>query len=406
MTARHGGQTPTGPAMRRILVVGYGIAGLTAAETLRDAGFDGELTIVGGEHDRPYSRPALSKALLSDPHRPADPTVLALTDSQHRSVEILGVRAAELRRDERTIRCSDGSILAYDGLVIATGSRPRRFTDSPHELTLRTREDALELRRRLTARPHVTIIGGGPLGMEVASGARDFDCEVQLVHRGTPMENQIGTFLGGICADKAQDHGVTLINDFARSVDSSTSSGGGTALRRGAVNLASGAQLDTELLVSAVGEDPEIAWLGDSDLLTDKRLVTDERGFVAENIIAVGDVAWTAVGQEGPDGLALRRAPLWTHAIDQSRAAALALIKGREADPFHPRPYFWTEQFGLHIRMCGDLPEGEPLIVDGDPAKRSALLHWPSDAESGRPGTAAAINYRYPIPRLRRLANS
>ncbi|BFO18720.1 hypothetical protein SHKM778_51080 [Streptomyces sp. KM77-8] len=147
----------TGP-LERVVVVGNGIAGLTAADTLREAGFDGELTVVGDEPHAAYSRPALSKALLLDGD---DMTAHELPPAGHGATELLGVRATGLDPDRRRVTLDDGTALPYDRVVLATGSRARRLSDLPEELTLRGLEDALALRARLTAKPSVVVIGGG-----------------------------------------------------------------------------------------------------------------------------------------------------------------------------------------------------------------------------------------------------
>lgn len=382
--------------MRRIVLVGYGVAGLTAADALREAGFDGELTIVGEEPSTPYSRPALSKALLSDAAGTADLSFLELPAPAHGATELLGRRAVDLRPGERSVLLDDGHTLEYDGLVIATGARPRRLTAGPEEFTLRNLPEALTLRTRLAARPRVTVLGGGPLGMEVASGARGLGCAVTVVSRGTPMAAQAGRFLGRLCARAAVDHGVRLVDDVAVGVESGAT-GAVPADAGVVVALGSGEKLETQLLVTAVGDELNDEWLAGSGLLRDGRLVVDDRGLVAPGVAAAGDIAWHRT-LAGP-----RRVPLWTQAIEQARVAAQGLLHGAAAEPFVPRPYFWTEQFGLQLRMAGPVPRGEPVVVDGDPDDGSALLHWEAGGP-GSPGTAAAMNYRIPVPRLRRLA--
>ncbi|MER7035414.1 FAD-dependent oxidoreductase, partial [Streptomyces albidoflavus] len=155
-----------GGTIRRVVVVGNGIAGLTAADTLREAGFDGRLTVVGDEPHPAYSRPALSKALLLDG---ADLSSHKLPAASHGADELLGVRAVGLDPDRRLVTLDEGTALPYDRLVLATGSRARRLSALPDELTLRGLDDALSLRSRLANRPSVVVVGGGPLGMEIAS---------------------------------------------------------------------------------------------------------------------------------------------------------------------------------------------------------------------------------------------
>lgn len=371
--------------MKRVVVVGNGIAGTTAADTLRNEGFDGDLVVVGGESYSPYSRPALSKAALAGGDGP-DPESVYLPESTHGATEYLGVRAVSLRVGEQELVLADGRTLQFDGLVITTGARPHRFTDSGSEFNLRSLDHALALHKRLSERPAVTVLGGGALGMEVASGARDMGCDVAVVHRGTPMARQTGSFLGEFLTSRARDRGVRFINDIARDVRQSSSTE--ATLR---VELAEAGAITSPVVITAVGDIPDTAWLDSSGLLDDGRLITDEFGIVAPGIAAAGDAVW----QRSATGL--KRKPLWTTAIEQAKVAAQSLLKGPQEVKNQPT-YFWTEQFGLSVRTMGDVPQaGQPEVVDGDLSEDRALLRWES-------GAMAAVNYRIPIPKLRRMA--
>lgn len=379
----------TGTRLRRIVVIGNGIAGLTACDSLRAAGFDGELTVVGDERHAPYSRPALSKALLREDD---DGTSHRLPAPTHEATELLGVTAARLDLDRKTVILDDGTDLPYDGLVVATGSRARRLGNdqAAGELTLRSLDDALLLRRRLVSRPSVVVIGDGVLGMEIASGCLAVGCEVTLVSRDGPLLNQLGPHLSAVFTGAARRSGLTIVP--AGSVR--LTSAGGHPL----VVLDGGVTLEAELVVSAVGDIPNVEWLATSGLLTDGSLVVDSRGRVRPEVVAAGDVATFQTGR------GVRRIPLWTSAIDQSKAAATALVRGNDAPELTFQPYFWTEQFGLHLKACGFLPlAGPPELRDGEPGTTPALLRWSHDDGSG---TAVAINYRIPVPRLRRLAQT
>lgn len=375
--------------LERIVIVGNGIAGVTAADTLRELGFVGDLTIVGDELHPAYSRPALSKALLRDEQ--GDDGHL-LPAPGHGATEIRGRRATGVDLFDRLVRLDDRTDLPFDGLVIATGCRPRRLAwgpEAPDEVTLRTVEDARELRARLTACPTVIVIGGGPLGMEIASACRDAGCSVTVVTQGPPLAVQLGAHLSEILTQAALDLGVTVVStELARPERAGT----GTQVR-----LAEGPVLSADLVITAAGDIPNVEWLADSGLLRDGRLLTDASGVVAPGIVAAGDVATQDTGH------GLRRTPLWMSAIEQGRAAARALL-GQMAANADPRPYFWTEQFGLSVKAVGHLPlKGAPVLVDGDPEQRRMLLHWP-DAPDG--GAAVSVNYRIPVPRLRALGRA
>ena len=389
--------------MRRIVVVGNGIAGLTACDSLRAAGYDGELTVVGAERHHPYSRPALSKALLHNDDGNGDGGLRAheLPEPTHNATELLGVSAAGLDIEGRVVRLDGGGELPYDGLVIASGSRAKRLAPgqgaggprhdgSPRELTLRTIEDAIALKQRVADHPSVLVIGGGPLGMEVASGCLEVGCEVTLVSDVQPLSRQLGDHLSGIFTTAAAKRGLRVVRGGkARFIDSDAGS---------RVALADGTELEADLVVTAIGDEPNVDWLAGSNLLVDGQLRVDSRGRLRPEIVAAGDVA------SFPTRRGVERIPLWTSAIDQAKIAAVGLLKGDSAPEFDFQPYFWTEGFGLSLKAVGFTPVlGAPDYCEPGNGPDSLLLRWENQDGSG---TAVAINYRIPIPKLRRLADA
>ncbi|GEP48056.1 pyridine nucleotide-disulfide oxidoreductase [Microbacterium saccharophilum] len=358
--------------MRRVVVVGNGIAGLTSCETLRAEGFDGDLVVVGAEPEPAYSRPALSKALLK-PDGGLDGHELA--PASHGATELRGVHATALDADARRVALSDGSLLDYDGLVIASGSRARRLTDSPHEHTLRELRDAVALRGALAGRPSVTVVGGGVLGMEVASGALAAGCDVTLVANAVPMVRQLGPYLAGVLGASATAQGLkTMVARDVRVVD-----------RGGHLQVsADDRMIETDVVVTVVGDLPNTEWLGHSGPLH-----TDSRGRLGDGVVAAGDVArW--------DGI---RTPLWTSAIEQAKVAAATLLRGDDAPVLAFQPYFWIEQFGIHLKAVGGIPlDGDPEVLEQDDVGQ--LLRWTHDDGTR---TAVSVNWRIPIPKLRRL---
>ena len=373
--------------LKQIVVVGNGIAGLTAADSLRAGGFDGELTIVGAEARAAYSRPALSKALL---RRDADLTAHALPAPEHGATELLGVAARSLHPERRILSLDDGTALGYDGLVIATGSRARRLGPGTDELVLRTLDDAALLRTRIAARPDVVIVGGGPLGMEVASGALEAGCRVTLVTNEPPLARHLGIHLSRMIVSAALDRGLTLISDDGAHV---IERGG-----RSVLALRDGRVVEGDLLLTAVGDIPDTAWLTGSGLGGSGALAVDSRARLSPRIVAAGDVAAVPT----PSGHA--RSPIWHSAIEQARVAAAALLQGDAAAELRAQPYFWTEQFDLTIRVAGFSPlDGAPEVIDGGDGDGPALLRW---RHADGTATAVSVNYRIPIPRLRRLCEA
>lgn len=382
-----------GSVMRRILIVGNGIAGLTAADTLRAHGFDGDLTIVGAEHHAPYSRPALSKAALLDV---GEMTSHELPEPGHEAVVMPGVAAVGLDVARRRVQLDDGDDLGYDGLVIASGARARRFgVDIAAEHTMRTIEDAIGLRAVLGQSPSVVVIGSGPLGWEVASGCISHGVDVTVVSDGPPLSRLLGGFLSDLFVRAAVDHGLKIITGTAVGVRDGAGDGA-------QVTLLDGSVLAADIVVSAIGDVPNVEWLTDAGLLVDGALTVDRRGRIPGHgeIVAAGDVACF------PTTRGVRRVPLWTSAIDQAKVAAVALLRGEDAPSLDFFPYFWTEGFGLSLKASGWLPvEGEPdEVLGGDPAGTGAgLMRW---RHGEADGAAVALNHRMAVPALKRLAKS
>jgi NADPH-dependent 2,4-dienoyl-CoA reductase/sulfur reductase-like enzyme len=302
---------------------------------------------------------------------------------------MLGVRATALDVERRLITLDDRTTLPYDRLVLATGSRARRLSGLPGELTLRGLDDALALRARLAPRPPVVVVGGGPLGMEVASGALASGCPVTVVSQGTPLAGQLGTHLAGVLTGAAIERGLKIVETDAARLEQV-----GGDVR---VVLHDGSVLEADLVLTAVGDVPDTRWLAGTGLVGDGVLEVDARGLVRRDIAAAGDLA--AV----PTPYGTRRLPFWTSAIEQAKVAAAALLRGEAAEPLRHQPYFWTEQFGHHLKAVGYLPvDGAPEFVDGGP-DGPALLRWSRPDGSA---VAAALDYRIPVPRLRRLSRA
>jgi NADPH-dependent 2,4-dienoyl-CoA reductase/sulfur reductase-like enzyme len=255
---------------------------------------------------------------------------------------------------------------------------------------VRTIEDAIRLKESVASRPSVIVIGGGPLGMEVASGCLHVGCEVTLVSDVKPLSRQLGDHLADIFTSAAHRRGLRMVGSGkARLLDH----GEGTK-----VVLSDGTELEADLVVTAIGDEPNVDWLAGSNLVVDGQLRVDSRGRLRPEIVAAGDVA------SFPTRRGVERVPLWTSAIDQAKVAAVGLLKGDAAPEFDFQPYFWTEGFGLSLKAVGFTPVvGAPdYCVPGEGAD-SVLLRWENQDGSG---TAVAINYRIPIPKLRRVADA
>lgn len=351
--------------MRRILVVGASLAGLRAAETLRAEGYDGTLTILGAESHVPYDRPPLSKDLLAGTLGEQD-IRLPVTDDL-RAEWILGDAGMALELDRRLVRTQSGRELPFDGLVLATGSRPRRLRGLDPErsgvVQLRTLDDALALRAALAGRPRVLLVGGGFIGVEVASVARAGGCDVTIVSLDPPLA-VAGGLVSAACAGLLGDHGVDL--RIGRSVAHVPGEGPVSA-----VVLDDGTRLEVDLVVVAVGAEPATGWLEGAGLRIENGIACDACCAVldAESVVAAGDVARWRNPLFG--GMAMR-VEHWTNAVEQGIAAARTLLHGGgPATSYAAVPSFWSDHFGTRVQSVG-LPQlGDRVdVVDGSPQER------------------------------------
>ncbi|EHK88055.1 ferredoxin reductase [Saccharomonospora azurea SZMC 14600] len=377
--------------LRQVVIAGGSIAGVTAAQALRAQNFDGGITLLSDELHSPYSRVPLSKGVLSGKETPESTALPALGDD----VTVhLGARVSRLRSDRRRVVLDDGEEVPYDGLVVATGARARRLAEPGRagEHVVRTLDDAVRLKDRLRGARSVVVVGGGYLGMEVASTCRELGLAVTVVDRDPPLRRLLGGWLANLIVDTAAEHGVR----FVRAPDGVRLVG-----RPDIVGVDCGELLiEADVVVSAVGDLPNTEWLARSGVRLAGGLVVDEHCRVAPGIVAAGDVTTRA------DGTTTRRSPHWTSAVLQGQTAARTLLRrgASVASPASSVPYYWTEQFGLDLKISGEIPAtAAPTVLSGDPAQRSALLQWNQD---GRPVAAASLNHRVPIAKLKRLAQA
>jgi NADPH-dependent 2,4-dienoyl-CoA reductase/sulfur reductase-like enzyme len=373
------------------VVVGGSVAAVTFASELRRLGYDQGVTLLSDEMWVPYARPPLSKGVLTGADTVESVSLPPFDDDV---CVRLGARATGLDLDRRRVLLSEGDDVPFDKLFIATGARARtlRQESATPETVLRTVEDCLSLRDQFARRPSVVIVGGGFLGMELASSCRGLGLATTVVDLGAPLVVQLGPFLASVLTAAALDAGVQVLQS-----PSGVDLLGGSDRIEG-VQLEDGTRVEGDLVLTAVGCRPNVEWLAGSGLSTAGGVLVDQRCQVAEGVFAAGDVASSRHGS----ALEARRTPHFTHAVEQARAAAVALVMGHDAPPYRPAAYFWTEQFGLTVKLCGRLPlMGVPHLLAGSLRERHALLQW---RDGGLPVGSASINHRMPIKKLRALA--
>ncbi|MFH8680177.1 NAD(P)/FAD-dependent oxidoreductase [Streptomyces lydicus] len=378
---------------RPIAVVGASAAGLAAAETLRRSGWRGPLTLIGAEPHLPYDRPPLSKQLL---HGAWEPEKLRLrTEEQLAPLDLdlrLGTRATGLDVATRTLTLDGAETLACAGVVIATGVAARTLPGADRLTgvhTLRTLDDALALRGRLTkggapagegvagggGPRRLVIVGNGVLGCEAAAVARELGHEVTVVGiEGTPMAAAVGTDVGTLLTEEHRDRGVRLLTGTVEGFDTTDPADGRgpqvTAVRLApgstseSGGAAGGTRLPADTVLVAIGSRPAVDWLTDPALDTTDGLRCDAYCAAAPGVYAAGDVArWDHPTHGRPLRFEHRM-----NATEQGMAAARNLLAELAADgsigtgdgtpaperrPFAPVPYFWSDQYDLKIQAYG-----------------------------------------------------
>ena len=351
----------------RVVVVGASLAGLSALETLRQEGYEGELIAVGAEAVLPYDRPPLSKQVLQG-HWEPDKAVLR-EQAQYDALGVtwhLGRRAVALDPAVRTVTLDDGEPLAYDGLVIATGAVPRWLPGSEGLAgihVLRTLDDCLVLRADFETASRVCVVGAGFIGAEVAASARVRGLDVTVLEAlPAPLARAFPAEMGAACAALHLDQGV----DLRCGVTVAGFEGNG---RVTGVRLGDGSVVEADVVVVGVGVMPETDWLESSGLPLDNGVVCDSTcATAAPGVVAAGDIArW-------PNNLfgETMRIEHWSNAVEQGAAAAKRLLAGPgEAVDFAPVPYFWSDQYDAKIQFLGRCrPTDEVRIVDGSIEER------------------------------------
>ncbi|MEV5479692.1 MULTISPECIES: NAD(P)/FAD-dependent oxidoreductase [Streptomyces] len=381
--------------MDHIVVVGASAAGLTAADTLRRAGFAGTLTMVGDELRPPYDRPPLSKQVLAGDWEPHKATLLQENAIQRLGMHLtLGRRATGLDPVARTVDLDGGERIGYDGLIIATGLRPRRLPfgrDLAGVHVLRTLDDALTLRAQLLGGPRVVVIGAGFLGSEIAATARGLGLDVTLVDvEATPLARQVGPEIGELVAQMHRDHGVEV--RMRRRVTDVIGQNGRVA----AVVLDDGTRLAADVVVVAIGSVPATDWLTDSGIPLGDGVLCDPTCQAVAGVYAAGDVAnWPHPLAGGRIRLEQR-----ANATQQAVIAAKNLLVGPNRSlSYAPIPFGWTDQYDTKIQIHGWCPpEAYAEVVDGDlPSRTFVALYYAGGRVVGALGwnsPRALLQYR------------
>jgi NADPH-dependent 2,4-dienoyl-CoA reductase/sulfur reductase-like enzyme len=372
--------------LARVVVVGAGLGGLRAAEGLRAAGYSGHITIVGDEPLLPYNRPPLSKEALKTGIE-ADGLYFRRRASVDDVEWRLGTGVDHVNVETPAVVLTDGTVLPFAGLVVATGIRTRRLPIPGPEIGrygLRTMADAVNLRKHLKPGARLLVIGAGFIGCEVAATARLLGVEVDVVALDAePMIRPLGPDVGAALRKRHEQHGVRF--HLGHTVDHFEGDG-----RVESAVLDDGTVLKADVVLEAVGSVPNTESLANTGAdLTDGVLADDNLRVVGVPFaaVAVGDVARypNLRFDDVP-----RRIEHWNLPTETGRRAGAtlaALMAGSDlpSEVFAPLPAFWSDQYDHQLQSYGQPDLGdEVVVVEGD-------LSGPSIVEYRRAGDVVGV---------------
>jgi 3-phenylpropionate/trans-cinnamate dioxygenase ferredoxin reductase component len=345
---------------RRVVIVGAGAAGDGAAEALRKAGFDGPVVLVGRDRHPAYHRPYLSKQFLRD-ELPIDRVPLRHRDDYEKlNIEWLGERTAiGASRAESSVVLDDGRFLRFDVLVLATGGNPRWLDTIPrldNVFALRSLDDGVALKQALAGARRPLIIGAGFIGAEVAASARMLGKEPLLVEVApVPLGRALGEEMGQVYARIHRDRGVDLRTSTA------VSEWIPNASRVQAVRLGDGAPEEVDLVLVAVGIEPELALARDLELpMGVGGVLVDETLQAEADVYCAGDIA----AHRHPVFGRNLRVEHWQVARKQGQAIGNAIA--HEPTPYHELPWFWSDQYDVNLQYLGNAVAFDQAVWRGD----------------------------------------
>ena len=354
------------------VIVGGGLAGAKAAETLRAEGYDGEVVLVSAEAERPYERPPLSKGYLlgSDERDSAFVHPKAWYD-EHDVQLRLSTRATALDPDAHEVELGHGERLQYEKLLLATGSIPRRLgvpgAESEGVLYLRELPDSDRIRETLTSGARIVVVGAGWIGLEVAAAARHHGADVTVLEvADLPLQRVLGDDIARVFADLHREHDVDL--RLGTGVEQLRPVGGGLS-----VVDSTGDEIDADAVVVGVGIRPALELAESARLSIDDGVAVDASlRTSAPDVYAAGEVA----AAEHPIlGMRIRVEHL-ANALNGGPVAARSML-GQDV-VYDELPYFFTDQYDLGMEYIGHAPPGsyDRVVVRGDLAGREFQAFW------------------------------
>ncbi|WP_432474826.1 FAD-dependent oxidoreductase [Amphritea sp. HPY] len=353
---------------RNFVIVGGGQAAASAINTMRDQGYTGKIQVISEEWHPPYERPPLSKDVLLGRGGPDSCHLLTHERMKQLNVDFRGgVLADSLDVEAKTLQLSDESQINYDKLLIATGSRPRipdiKGADLPHVYVLRNLDDAISLKRVLGKDRRVGVVGGGFIGLEVASVVAELGGEATVIEANPRLLSRVlHPFAAMRVHQAAERKGVKIITSARTLGIHSTANG----LE---IELDTGDSPEVDLIVIGIGAVPNVELAAAAGIQLENGIKVDASGLTSDaHVYAAGDVAtWPG----SPDG---RRLESWQNAQEQAAVAARHMA-GDESANYDVLPWFWSDQFGINIQMLGTPEADHQAIIDEQKGQPGAAYY-------------------------------
>jgi 3-phenylpropionate/trans-cinnamate dioxygenase ferredoxin reductase subunit len=354
--------------MAGMVIIGAGMAGHRAVISLRANNYDGAITLIGEEPLMPYDRPPLSKAAIADE---AEPQPLWLMDegiaASLRADVRRNVKAVSIDRAQKAVTLSNGQSVSYDKLLLATGAKPRKLSlpGGEQALLLRNFEDAVALRQRFAPGKHIVIIGGGFIGLELASSATKrgsrvtvIEAQPRILMRGVPEE------IARIVHDRHLAAGVVMMTGTSLA-----------SLAPNAVVLPDGRRIAADTIVAGIGAAPDTTLAAQAGLALDNGIAVNSQLQTSdENIYAAGDCCSFPHGVFGERRVRLEA---WRNAQDQGTLAGENMLGVGKA--YRAVPWFWSDQYDLSLQVAGLADAGTGTVARRPNAEILILFHLADD---------------------------
>jgi 3-phenylpropionate/trans-cinnamate dioxygenase ferredoxin reductase component len=355
-----------------IVIVGASLAGGTAAVTLREQGFDGDIVLIGAERQLPYNRPPLSKGYLRGQDRFDDQLVKPASYYAEQRIELkLGARATAIDARQKVVELEGGERVAYDRLLVTTGGRNRTLTVPGANLAgvfqLRTVEDCDRIRAAASRGRRAVVIGFGFIGSEVSASLRQLGVEVVAIEGArVPLARVVGEEVGQVLADIHREKGVELVSE-----DSVAALEGGDRVER--VRTRKNRVFECDFVVAGIGIVPNVELLQAAGAQVDNGVLVDERCRTSlPDVVAAGDVTNHLHPIFGR-----LRVEHWNNGYQQGRAAARSLLDGTQ--PYDYIHTFWSDQYEHVIEYVGFAPSWDRVVFRSRPESRKFLGFYLKD---------------------------